>query len=145
MVRLSTKSRYATRLLLDMCRHRHKGPVQLRDIAQRQELPAKYLEQIVIVLKRAGIIKSLRGPKGGHVLMRDPREITVGQIVALLEGGKELVFCDTQPERCTRSEDCVMRVVWQEAARAMFEKLYAYSFQDLLEMEESIRPRVVQA
>src|SRR5512143_1757105 len=117
-MKLSTRSRYGTRLMLDMAQHYDQGPVQLGTIAQRQGISVKYLEQIIIPLKKAHYVESVRGPKGGHVLARPPEEITVGEIVALLEDGAGLVECVEHAELCGRSQSCPTRLIWQEAAKA---------------------------
>ncbi len=131
-MKLSTRSRYGTRMLLDLARYYNQGPVQLGDIAKRQNISLKYLEQIIIPLKKAQYVESVRGPKGGHMLARAPELITVGEIVALLEEGTNLVDCIEHAERCERSRDCPTRLIWQSAARAMFDKLKAITLADLL-------------
>ncbi len=136
-MKLSTRSRYGTRLMLDMAQHYDQGPVQLGTIAQRQGISVKYLEQIIIPLKRAHYVESVRGPKGGHVLARPPAEITVAEIVALLEDGADLVECAGHPEVCDRSDTCATRYIWQEAARAMFDKLKNITLADLLKIDQS--------
>lgn len=134
-MKLSTRSRYGTRLLLDMARFYRKGPTQLNEIARRQDVSVKYLEQILIPLKKAGYVTSKRGPKGGHMLAKPPQEITVGEIVSLLEGSPELLECLANPESCERSDDCLTRPVWREALAAMQEKLDAVTLADLLNGE----------
>jgi Rrf2 family transcriptional regulator, iron-sulfur cluster assembly transcription factor len=131
-MKISTKSRYGVRLLLDMASHRHQGPVHLADVAARQGISVKYLEQIIIPLKKANYIKSLRGPKGGHMLARPPEDITIGEIVALLEEGTSLVDCSDRPESCERAGICLTRDVWLEAAKAMFDKLNSITLADLI-------------
>jgi len=135
-MKLSTRSRYGTRLLLDMAQNYQRGPLHLTSIANRQGISVKYLEQIIIPLKKAHYIQSVRGPKGGHVLARPPEEITVGEIVALLEDGVSLVQCSERPEICDRSENCATRLIWREAAAAMFAKLNAITLADLLKISE---------
>ncbi len=132
-MKLSTKSRYGTRLLLDMAQNYNRGPVQLGDIAKRQDISVKYLEQIIIPLKKAGYVNSIRGPKGGHYLAKPPAEISVGEVVALLEEGVNLVECSRTEEVCDRAETCPTRLIWKEAAQAMFEKLFKITLADLLE------------
>jgi Rrf2 family protein len=132
MMKLSTRSRYGTRLMLDMAEHYDDGPIHLMKIAQRQGISVKYLEQIIIPLKKAQYIKSLRGPKGGHVLAKPPEEITVGEIVAVLEESDSLVECSQNAEVCERSSHCPTRKVWQEAAAAMFAKLESVTLADLV-------------
>lgn len=131
-MKLSTRSRYGTRMLLDLAQHYNQGPVQLGEIAKRQNISLKYLEQIIIPLKKAHYVESVRGPKGGHLLAKPPELITVGEIVALLEEGTSLVECAEHAELCERSPDCPTRRIWQEAAQAMFDKLKAISLADLL-------------
>ena len=108
-MKLSTRSRYGTRMLLDMAQHYNGGPVQLGDIARRQNISLKYLEQIIRPLKKANYIKSFRGAKGGHILNKSPEEITVGEIVALLEGGDSLTLCSENPDSCDRVDQCITR------------------------------------
>lgn len=132
-MRLSTRSRYGTRLMLDMAEHYHHGPVNLMQIAQRQGISVKYLEQIIIPLKKANYVKSVRGPKGGHVLAKPPEEITVGGIVAVLEDGPSLAECSYDDTSCERADFCPTRHIWREAAEAMFAKLESVTLADLLE------------
>ena len=132
MMKISTKSRYGVRLLLDMASHYQQGPVHLADVAARQGISVKYLEQIIIPLKKANYIKSLRGPKGGHMLARPPEDITIGEIVALLEESASLLDCSDHPESCERAGICLTRDVWLEAAKAMFDKLNSITLADLL-------------
>ena len=92
-MKLSTRSRYGTRMMLDLAQRYNRGPVQIGQIAKRQDISVKYLEQLVIPLKKAKFIESVRGPKGGHMLAKGPREITVGQVVEVLEGDMHLSVC----------------------------------------------------
>lgn len=131
-MKLSTRSRYGTRLILDMAQHHGKGPIQLGEIARRQKISLKYLEQIIRPLKAAGYIQSFRGSKGGHILAREPSQITVGEIVARLEGGPTLTPCTFNPEQCDRVDECLTRFVWVEASRAMFDRLNRITFADIL-------------
>lgn len=140
-MRLSTRSRYGTRMMLDIAERYEKGPVQLGEIARRQHVSAKYLEQIIIPLKKANFVKSVRGAKGGHVLARPPREITVAEIVSLLEGGHEIAECAQNPDVCDRIESCPTRLVWEQAADAMYERLSSISLYDLLQMERARRDK----
>jgi Rrf2 family protein len=132
-MKLSTRCRYGTRLMLDMAQHYNKGPIQLGDIAKRQNLSVKYLEQIIIPLKKAGFIESVRGPKGGHVLAKHPMEITLGEIVALLEEGITLVECVENAAICERADTCPTRLVWKEVSEAVLDKLQALTLEDLVQ------------
>jgi Rrf2 family transcriptional regulator, iron-sulfur cluster assembly transcription factor len=136
-MKLSTRSRYGARLMLDMAIHHTEGPIQLRLIAKRQGIPVKYLEQIVIPLKKASYVTSVRGYRGGHMLAKEPEQITLGEIVALMEGGLKLTRCTDNPETCERAETCVMRLLWQEATEAMYEKLNAVTLANLVKMVRS--------
>ncbi|MEE4353059.1 MAG: Rrf2 family transcriptional regulator [Desulfatiglans sp.] len=131
-MKLSTRSRYGTRMMADLAEHYDEGPVQIGSIAKRQEVSVKYLEQLIIPLKRSGFIKSVRGPRGGHMLSRPPEEITIGEIVTVLEGGIDLTGCLEEVDLCERSGHCLMRKVWQEASDAMYEKLNDKSLADLV-------------
>ena len=121
-------------MILDLAQHYGQGAIQLGERANRQKISLKYLEQIIRPLKKAGFVKSFRGAKGGHILNKPPEEVSVGEIVALLEGGKTLVGCDQKPEVCQRVDSCVTRYIWMEAATAMYDKLAAITFADLLSM-----------
>jgi Rrf2 family iron-sulfur cluster assembly transcriptional regulator len=137
-MKLSTRSRYGTRLMLDMAQHYQEGPIQLGDIAKRQDVSVKYLEQIIIPLKKAHYIESVRGPKGGHILTRPPEEITVAEIVAVLEDGISLVQCVDEPSVCERAPACPTRLLWKEASEAMFDKLKAVTLADLVERAKTM-------
>ena len=135
-MKLSTRTRYGTRMILDMAQRYGQGAIQLGEIANRQGISLKYLEQIISPLKKAGYVKSFRGAKGGHILSKTPEQVTVGEIVAVLEGGDTLIHCDKEPEDCERVDSCLTRYVWKEAATAMFERLSAITFADLIRLEK---------
>ena len=122
-MKLSTRSRYGTRMMLDLAQHYDEGPIQMGDIARRQDISVKYLEQLIIPLKKVDFIKSVRGPKGGYMLARPPEEITIGEIVKVLEGGIDLSDCIGNPDECNRSSSCLTRGIWEEATKAMYDKL----------------------
>jgi len=104
-MKLSTRSRYGTRLLVDLARSQEKGPVQISEISNRQNISVKYLEQIIRPLKEAELVTSVRGAKGGHMLAKRPEEITLGQIVRLFEGQTDLVACVSHPENCSMADE----------------------------------------
>ena len=137
-MKLSTKTRYGTRMILDMAQHYGQGAIQLGEIAGRQNISLKYLEQIIRPLKEADYIKSFRGAKGGHILAKPPEEVTVGEIVAVLEGGDTLIHCDKDPEDCERVDTCLTRYLWREAATAMFQRLSTITFADLINLKEDV-------
>lgn len=135
-MKLSTRSRYGTRMMLDLAQHYNEGPVQIGQIAKRQDISVKYLEQLVIPLKKASFIKSVRGPKGGHMLAKGPKEITIGQIVEVLEGSMQLSVCLGDADICERSEDCLIRDTWDEATKAMFDKLNSITLAKIIKSKK---------
>ena len=131
-MKLSTRSRYGTRILLELARSRGDGPVQVSQISSRQAIPVKYLEQIIRTLKQAEMVSSVRGPKGGHLLAKPPETITLGQIVRLFEGQTDLVECVSFPEKCSISDDCRVRLAWKEATTVLYNRLDAITIADLI-------------
>ena len=131
-MKLSTRSRYGTRILLELARNEGKAPVQVSEISKRQEIPAKYLEQLIRTLKQADLVTSVRGPKGGHLLAKPPKSITLGQIVRLFEGQADLVECVSSPEKCQSSDSCRVRQAWKEATTVLYERLDAITIADLI-------------
>lgn len=131
-MKLSTRSRYGTRILLELARSGGEAPVQVSKISRRQEIPLKYLEQLIRILKKAELVTSIRGPKGGHKLAKPPESITLGQIVRLFEGQAYLVECVSSPEKCRISDECKVREAWKEATGVLYERLDAISIADLL-------------
>ena len=132
-MKLSTRSRYGARILVDLARHNDQGPVQIGEISKRQDISVKYLEQLIRPLKQASMVASVRGPKGGHMLAKNPQNITLGQIVRLFEGQAELVECISNPEQCDMSDDCQVRLAWKEATRVLYEKLDSTTIFDLVQ------------
>ena len=131
-MKLSTRSRYGTRILLELARQSDENPVQVGVISQQQEIPVKYLEQLIRTLKKAGFITSVRGAKGGYNLSRKPETISLGAIVRLFEEQHELVKCISSPEVCEMVDDCRVRWAWKEATEALYERLDAITIADLL-------------
>lgn len=118
-MKISTRGRYALRLMLGIAVHGEGEPVSLRDVAMREGISDKYLEQIVTPLNRAGLVKSVRGAGGGYLLTRAPEEYTVGEILRVLEGELVPVSCADAPGECSRSEFCVTQEVWAKIAAAV--------------------------
>ena len=131
-MKISTKGRYALRLMVDIAQHVDSGPVSLRDAARRQQLSDKYLEQIVTPLARAGLVRSVRGAGGGYLLTRKPEEYTVGDILRPLEGDLAPVECATDGAWCARSGDCLTVGLWQEIHRAVSAVVDGTTLADLL-------------
>lgn len=122
--------------MVDLARHQNQGPVQIGEISKRQDISVKYLEQLIRPLKKAELVTSVRGPKGGHMLAEKPEKITLGQVVRLFESQTELVECISHPERCHMSEDCQVRLAWKDATRVLYEKLDATTIADLMDKSD---------
>ena len=131
-MKLSTRSRYGTRLMVDIARNSNLGPVRIHDIAKRQDISVKYLEQLIIPLKKADLIKSMRGPKGGHLLGKPKEKITVGGIVRVLEKDTGLVPCVETTDMCNMSDSCVTRDLWLKATAAVYDILDSVTLSDLI-------------
>ena len=137
-MRLSTKTRYGTRAVLDIALHAPEGPVHLGDISERQEISRKYLGQIISQLLAAGILESIRGPQGGYILSRAPGEIRLGEIVRTLDGSLAPVRCVDKPDLCDRTEKCVTREVWAKAKESMDSLFDQITVADLMERQEQL-------
>jgi Rrf2 family protein len=118
--------------LIDLAQHREDGAIQVSKIAASQKIPVKYLEQLLRQLKISGFVKSVRGPKGGHLLAMEPEKISLGQIVRLFEGQSDLVECVSSPEKCDMASECLVRNAWQEATSVLYDKLDNISIADLV-------------
>lgn len=113
-MKLSSRFRYGLRLLVDLARSYKKGPVLLKNIAECQKISKKYLEQIVILLRTAGIISATRGAKGGYYLIKDPKKIKIVDIYKILEGSFAPVECIDNPKSCTLIRTCPTRKLWNK-------------------------------
>ncbi|MBC7347326.1 MAG: Rrf2 family transcriptional regulator [Clostridia bacterium] len=132
-MKLSTKGRYGLRAVFDLAQHYGKGPVPLREVAERQGLSEQYLEQLFLGLRKHGLVKSIRGLRGGYTLSRPPGEITVGNIVRALEGPIAPVECvsEEDPEDCVRADHCVARLVWTRLRDAITDVLDSITLEDM--------------
>jgi len=133
-LKLSTKGRYGLRAMLDMAQNEEEGPIASHTIAQRQEISERYLEQLLIPLKQAGLVKSTRGSQGGYVLGRAPKDISVGDIIRILEGPIAPVDCvnEVNPDDCKRADYCVTRIIWARVRDSVAQILDSYSLEDLV-------------
>ena len=140
-MKLSTKSRYGVRAMFDMAYHAGTLPAQIKDISRRQEISPRYLEQIFQDLKKAGLLKSRRGPQGGYSLAKSPEEITVEDIVLAAEGELLLVNCvkglrkdaDTPSPSCEHGAHCITQPLWAEASRLLGEYFQSITLKTLCE------------
>ncbi len=132
-MKLSTRTRYGTRAMLDVALHPPEVPRSTKEIADQQELSVKYLESLLATLRQAGLLRSVRGAAGGHLLAREPRQITLWEIFEALEGTEPLVPCTAEPDACPRVNACVTREVWSEVQAACHQVLESITLQDLVE------------
>lgn len=134
-MRVSTKGRYALRLFLDLAQRRDSGEyISLTDVAERQEISKKYLEQIIPLFNKTDILKAGRGAQGGYKFNRLPDKVTVGEVLRLTEGSIAPVACAAQdPVECPRSADCMTLPVWKGLYRVVNEYLDSITIQDLLD------------
>ena len=138
-MKISTKGRYALRMLLDLAEHRDKGFIPLKDIAERQGISKKYLEQIVGILNQSGILRTNRGYQGGYMLAQPPEKYTVGQVLRITEGSLSSVAClDTETNLCERSSFCKTLPVWQGLDKLVNEYLDSITLQDILDGDKSV-------
>lgn len=132
-MKLSTKGRYGVRLMFDLALHSDGSPVTLKEIATRQEISEKYLSNLIPLLRNAGLVHSVRGSQGGYTLARQPREISLKDILVVLEGSMCLVECTEKPTVCRRSDDCFVREVWAEVTAKMLEALESFTLENMVE------------
>ncbi len=138
-MQISTKSRYAVRAMIELALHYERGPLQLKEIARRQALSEKYLEQIMHPLRTKGLIYSQKGSRGGYSLANSPAEITVYDIVTAMEGSITPVACVDNPQVCDRLEICATRVVWSRLKDCITEELRSHTLAELAKDEENQR------
>ena len=134
-MRLSTKGRYGTRAMLDLALNSSEGPVLLRDIAKRQEVSEKYLEHSISALRKAGLVRSIRGARGGYVLAKLPSQIRLSEIMEVLEGSMAPVECVDDPQVCQRAQLCVTRDIWAKMKEAIDNILGSITLQDMVEQQ----------
>ena len=129
---ISTKGRYASRLMLDIAINGNGEPVSLKDIAKRQEISEKYLEQIISILNKAGMVQSIRGAQGGYILTREPKDYTVGQILEVTEGSLVPVDCLKQgTKECDKKQTCATIKVWKKIDDAVSNVVDKITLEDM--------------
>jgi Rrf2 family protein len=131
-MKLSTKIRYGARAMLELACHYGEGPIELKEIAKSQDISIKYLEQVIIPLRTAGLVKSARGSKGGYSLAKPPSEICLFDVVETLEGPLYLVDCIKDPKLCKRSLSCVTRDIWSEVSEALHRILKSITLDEMV-------------
>lgn len=144
-MKLSTKVRYGVRAIFDLAYHCAGGSGQVKDIAERQNVSPRYLEQIFHRLKKSGIVKSVRGPKGGYILAKNPSKITIGDIYRATEGPFTLVPCKKKNNLCEKNKDCVTQPVWDMMTKKVEKVFDRVTIAKLCEIAESLKiPREVE-
>ncbi|NLL38547.1 MAG: Rrf2 family transcriptional regulator [Clostridiales bacterium] len=135
-MKITTKGRYALRLMIDLAMDDTGQYITIKSIAERQNVSGKYLEQIISVLSRSGLVKSIRGSQGGYKLAKQPCEYTVGMILRTIEGSLAPVSCmDDNPNECPRSERCATLELWNQLDNAIKNVIDNTTLQDLAERQ----------
>lgn len=135
-MKISTRGRYAIRLMLDLAMNCSGEPIRLKDVAKRQEISEKYLEQIISILNKAGFVRSVRGPQGGYTLVKAPEEYTVGMILRLTEGSLAPVECaESTNSYCNREDNCATRILWKKLSDAINGVVDTVTLEDLMDWQ----------
>lgn len=138
-MKISSKGRYALRMLIDLAEHNNDGFIALRDIAERQGISKKYLEQIVPILNKSDILQTNRGFQGGYKLAQTPDKYTIGTILRLTEGSLAPVACLSQnPNQCERISECVTLPIWQGLNKVINDYLDNITLQDILDQQREL-------
>lgn len=133
-MRFSTRGRYGVQVMVDLAQHAAEGPISLKSVADRQKLSEHYLEQLVPELRKAGLVKSIRGAQGGYVLAKCPEDINIGDVIRVLEGPIAPVECTSQSatDCCETTNFCVNREVWVKVRDSINDVVDSISLADLL-------------
>ncbi len=142
-MKLSTRSRYGVRMMVGLAIHYGKGPLLLRVIAENQDISEKYLSQLIIPLKAAGFVDSTRGAHGGYTLAKQPDEISLKDIVEVLEGDLSLVGCVRRSSICNRASFCVTRDVWAQVESNIKDTLSSYTLRDMINRHNEKKDNLV--
>ena len=132
-MKLSTKGRYGIHAMYDLTQYGSDTPQPIKSIAERQNIPEAYLEQLIGQLRRSGLVKSVRGAQGGYLLSRSPAEITVGEVLRTLEGELAVVDCLMEEDACHKACSCPTRVVWKKLRDGLNEIVDGITLQDMLD------------
>ena len=143
-MRLSTRGHYGLKAMFDLAQHFGAEPIPLKSVAERQNLSEHYLEQLIAMLRKAGLVNSVRGSQGGYILARGPAQITVGDVIRALEGPIAPVYCvsEEDPGNCDEADYCIARTVWERVRDGIAGVLDAISLADMCrEAEEAQQKR----
>ena len=133
--------------MVELASHYGEGPIELKEIAKNESISLKYLEQVIIPLRSAGLVKSVRGSKGGYSLARPPSEICISDLVEILEGPVNLVECLRDPKACQRSSFCVSRDIWEEVSNGISRIFHSVTLEDMVnrkKKKEGLNPPMYQ-
>ena len=140
-MKVSTKGDYGIRALIELTHHYGEArPLQSSEIASRQSVPESYLEQLLTTLRRAGFIRSVRGPQGGHALIRDPKELRVSEVIEALEGSIMPSDCLDESSQCSRGGGCAQRDMWEAVREAILNVLDNTTIGQLAERDRVVQP-----
>jgi Rrf2 family cysteine metabolism transcriptional repressor len=140
-MKISTKIRYGTRAMLELACHYGEGPIELREIAKREDISLKYLEQVIVPLRTAGLVKSARGSKGGYSLAKHPSEIYLKDLVETLDGPLNLIECLRDPKVCQKVPNCITRDIWQEVSEAIDGIFHSVTLEDMVHRKKEKEAR----
>ncbi len=135
-MKISTKIRYGARAILELASHYGEGPIELKEIAKKENISLKYLEQVIIPLRSSGLVKSVRGSKGGYSLAKPPSEICLNDLVEILEGPIDLIECLRNPKACQRTSLCVTRDIWKEVSEAIYRVLHGITLEEMVDRKK---------
>lgn len=140
-MKLSTKGRYGVKAMFDLAQNYGSGPIPLNNIARRNNISEHYLEQLIAVLRKAGLVKSVRGAQGGYILSKSPETITVGDIIRVLEGPIAPVDCvnEDEPEHCENADFCITRNIWAKVRDSVAQVLDSITLKDMLEESKNLQ------
>lgn len=139
-MRISTRGRYAVRAMIDLALHDGESPIQRQDIAQRQDISIHYLEQLLVRMRKAGLVQSIRGPGGGYRLSRSPERIRISDIILVVEGPIALAPCleDSDEPACPRMAECVAHRLWRDIAEQLEQALGGVTLADLCQQKREL-------
>ena len=131
-MKISTKIRYGARAMLELACRYGEGPIELKEIARKEDISIKYLEQVINPLRAAGLVKAIRGSKGGYALAKPPSAICLYDVVETLEGPLNLLECLRDPKACQKVPSCVTRDIWKEVSDAISKVFYSVTLEDMV-------------
>lgn len=142
---LSTKGRYGLKAMFELGLHHGSGPVPLKVIAEKQRIPENYLEQLIAILRKAGLVKSVRGAQGGYMLMKQPESISVADVLLTLEGPLAPSECvlDSDSSSCDNAEKCITRTVWEKILNSIHDVIDTMTLQNMIEDHQKMNSLTV--